>query len=174
MPERAHLIAHHLDRAGRADRGAELAALAVVEVEAGERGPVELDRGVRAVEPAEQAVDAGGEVDLGLEAGAPLAGQRLDRLVADDDAAGLELRPGPQAAHVASSAACVPGRERRGQLARVGLLAEHLGRGGDQALERRLAEAAGDRAEHDEVDGAGGKPVGAGTHDRARDRVLAS
>ena len=58
---------HHRDRVDRADLGADLAALAVVEVEAVERRAVEHDRRVGAVEPAEQAVDAARELDLRLQ-----------------------------------------------------------------------------------------------------------
>ena len=93
------LLGHHLDRAGGADDGAQLAPLAVVEREARECRSVELDRGVRAVEPAEQAVDAELEVGGGLEPGSPATRPRLLGFVADDDAAGPELRPGVQAAH---------------------------------------------------------------------------
>src|SRR4051794_33421501 len=93
------IVGHHRDRVDRADLGAELAALAVLEVEAGEGLAVEHDRRVGAVEPAEQAVDAAREVDARLEAGPPAAGARLRGLARMDDAAGRELLPGAQLGH---------------------------------------------------------------------------
>src|ERR1700693_3991832 len=70
------IVGDHRNRIHRADERAEVAALADVAVEADERGAVELHCGVRAVEPAEQAVDAAFELDDRLDARAPAAGAR--------------------------------------------------------------------------------------------------
>src|SRR5581483_8737591 len=78
---------------------AQLAALADVVVEAGKRGPVEPDRRIRTVEPAEQAVDAALELDVRLHAGAPAAGARAGRVLGPERAAEWELSPGQRARH---------------------------------------------------------------------------
>src|SRR6476619_2958223 len=67
-------IAHHLDRVRRTDCGTHFAALAIVEVEAGKRRPVQHDGRVRAVEPAQQAVDAPLELDRRLQSRPPTPG----------------------------------------------------------------------------------------------------
>src|SRR6266545_1106466 len=92
-------VSHHPDRVDGADRLAQLAALAELVVEADKGRPVQLDRGVGAVEPAEQAVDAGRELDLRLQAGAPAACARLLGLVGTDSAADRELGPFLQLSH---------------------------------------------------------------------------
>src|ERR1700675_692093 len=70
-------IAHHPDRVDGADGFAELAALADVVIEAEKGRPLEPNGRIRTVEPAEQAVDAAREIDLGLQTGPPGAGPRL-------------------------------------------------------------------------------------------------
>src|SRR5581483_7637059 len=96
---RSVIVGHHGDRVDRADDGAELAALADVVVEAGERRPVEPDRGIGAVEPAQQAVDAPLEVDGRLDAGAPAAGAEACRRLGPERAAEGELSPRHRAWH---------------------------------------------------------------------------
>src|SRR4029079_12258192 len=79
MRASADIVLDHLDRVDGTHLGTDLAALAVVEVEAREDGAVELDGGVGAVEPAEQAVDAQAQVDRGPDAGGPPARSGLRR-----------------------------------------------------------------------------------------------
>src|SRR6266568_1053761 len=71
------IVLDHRNRVDGAHDGAELAALAGVVVEADERRAVESHRRIRAVEPAEQAVDAALEPDDRLEASSPAARARL-------------------------------------------------------------------------------------------------
>src|SRR6478672_7555004 len=85
MRASAGIVLDHLDRVDGAHLGTDLAALAVVEVEAREDGAVELHGGVGAVEPAEQAVDAQAQVDRRLDAGAPAARAGLHRACGPDD-----------------------------------------------------------------------------------------
>src|SRR4029450_4016706 len=86
------LLLHHRDRADRARLGAQLASLAVTKVETRERRTVDSHRGVRAVQPAEQAVHALRKVALRHDAGAPAAGLRLLGLVAQNDPTGMRHR----------------------------------------------------------------------------------
>jgi diacylglycerol kinase len=79
--------------------GLDPAALAVVEVEAGECLPVEQDRGIRTVQPAEQAVHAPRDVRGGLLARAPAAGGGTRRVRRPNDARDGQLLPGAQFSH---------------------------------------------------------------------------
>src|SRR6266511_3462659 len=92
-------IGHHLDRVHGADLGADLAALAVALVEAYERRHLEDDGGVRAIEPAEEAVHAGVHVGARFHAGAPAACLGLRGVVPDDGAAEGKLLPRLQRGH---------------------------------------------------------------------------
>src|SRR5262245_61442281 len=93
------IVRHHLDRIDGAHRGAELAPLAEFEVEAREVLAVETDCRIRAVEPAEQAVDAALELHCRLDAGPPAAGTRLDGLRWSDRTGQRELAPAHQLRH---------------------------------------------------------------------------
>ena len=105
-----------------ADLGADPAALAVVEVEARERLPVERDRGVGAVEPAEQAVHAQRQVDGRLLARAPAAGRGPGRV-------GRAARRRRRAASPRRSVQpCVSLRERAAHVVGGDLAAERLDR----------------------------------------------
>src|SRR5690348_3748209 len=68
------IVRLHRDRLDWTHCGTELAPLAEVEVEPRERRAVETDGAVRAVEPAEQAVDAAVELDGGPEPCSPRSG----------------------------------------------------------------------------------------------------
>src|SRR3990170_6614683 len=124
LRDRRRLV-HHRDRARSAHLRADLAALAERVVEADERRALDDDGGVRAVNPAEEAVHAAGEIDGRLRARPPPGRPRLGRLVADDDASGRELARSLQRRHTtlppgvsswarnrcpAASAASVPSR----------------------------------------------------------------
>ncbi len=95
---------HHLDRGDRTDVGADSAALAVVEVEARERLAVDGDRRIGAVEPAEQAVHAQRQVDGGLLARSPAAGEGPRRVGGSHDPCHGQLLPGAQLVHAYPSA----------------------------------------------------------------------
>src|ERR1700675_1838703 len=93
------IVLDHRNRIDGADNGAELAAFAHVVVEADEGRAVELHRRVRAVEPAEEAVDAAVQLDDGLQPGPPAAGARLGYVARTNDAAEREVAPDAQLRH---------------------------------------------------------------------------
>src|SRR5665213_866640 len=92
-------IVDHLDRVDGTDFRTDLAALAMVEVDALEDGSVEADRRIRAVEPAEQAVHAPAEIDTWLDARAPAAGPRLRGVTRTNDARMRKPAPVAQLRH---------------------------------------------------------------------------
>src|SRR5579859_7126919 len=93
------IVLDHRDRIDRADDGAELAAFANVVVEADESRAVEPHRRVRAVEPAEETIDAAVQLDDGLEPGPPAAGARPGCFARADDAGEREVAPNAQLRH---------------------------------------------------------------------------